>query len=134
MKLTSQVARLTRLTRDLLDVTRINQGQVDLRKKRLDFGQLITETVEELQVTTGIRLMITEHSPLPMIKGDRDRLKRVLVNLLGNASKYAPGSPEIVIRPAVADGMLTVSIQDVKFYIYNLPLQIIYETPDRCRR
>jgi len=112
MKLTSQVARLTRLTKDLLDVTRINQGQVDLRKDRMDLDEMIRETVEELQVTTPMRLVITGHPPLPQIKGDRDRLRQVFVNLLGNAIKYAPGSPEIIIRPDRAGGMVTIAIQD----------------------
>jgi len=112
MKLSGQVARLTRLTNDLLDVTRISQGQVNLKKEPLDLMKIIMEAVEELQVTTDIRLVIAEHPSLPLVSGDRDRLRRVMINLLSNAIKYAPGTHEIVIRPEVDSGKVSISIQD----------------------
>lgn len=112
MKLSGQVSRLTRLTKDLLDVTRISQGQVNFKMERLDIVQLIAETVEELQVTTEIRLTMAEHPPLPLVKGDRDRLRQVLANLLSNAIKYAPDTPEIIIRTTAAAGMVEIAIQD----------------------
>jgi two-component system CheB/CheR fusion protein len=112
MKLSSQVARLTRLTKDLLDVTRISQGQMKLRKELLDIEKLITETVEELQVTTDIRLTVAEHPALPPVTGDGGRLRQVLVNLLGNAIKYAAGTQEIIIRPGAGEGKVSIAVQD----------------------
>lgn len=112
MKLSGQVARLTRLTKDLLDVTRISQGQVMFIKEPLDLVKLIMEAVEELQVTTDIRLTVAEHPLLPLVSGDRERLRQVLVNLLTNAIKYAPDTQEIVIRTGVSGGNVSIAIQD----------------------
>ncbi|HWB92829.1 MAG TPA: ATP-binding protein, partial [Puia sp.] len=96
----------------LLDVTRISQGQAVIKKQRLDLDGLIAETVEELQVTTNIRLVITEHLPLPIIWGDRERLEQVLTNLLANAIKYAPEAREVFIHADSEPGKVTISIQD----------------------
>lgn len=112
MKLSGQVARLTRLAKDLLDVTCISQGQVNLKKEPLDLMKIIMEAVEELQVTTDIRLAIAEHSSLPPVSGDRDRLRQVMINLLSNAIKYAPGTHEIIIRPEAGSGKVSISIED----------------------
>jgi two-component system CheB/CheR fusion protein len=111
-KLNGQVNRLTRLTKDLLDVTRISQGQINLKGEAFDMGKLIVESVEELQVTTEIRLVFIEEGPLRPVKGDKERIGQVLVNLLTNAIKYAPDSKEIIIRAKAVTGKIIVSVQD----------------------
>jgi signal transduction histidine kinase len=127
MKFSGQVARLTRLTKDLLDVTRISQGQENLKKEPIDLMKLITETVEELRITTDIPLTIAEHSPLPPVMGDRERLRQVLINLLSNAVKYAPGTPEIVIRSWVEGGKVSIAIQDFGMGISKDGLRKIFD-------
>jgi len=111
-KLNGQVSRLTRLTKDLLDVTGISQGLVQLRKEWFDIRALLTGTVEELQVTTPIRLVVEEETTLPAVRADRERIGQVLVNLLSNAIKYAEGTREIIVRAGAAAKSVWVSVQD----------------------
>jgi signal transduction histidine kinase len=126
-KLNSQVARLTSLTKELLDVTRISQGQTVIKRDAVDLTPLIAEIVEEMQVTTPIRLKVENHQPLPAIRGDRERIGQVLVNLLANAMKFAPGSDEIIIRPTAGNGRVTIAIQDFGIGISEEGLQHIFD-------
>ena len=125
-KLSGQVTRLTRLTRDLLDVTGIGQGLV-LHKEFFDIHGLIKSTVEEMQVITPIRLVIVAGSPLPPIRGDKERIGQVLVNLLSNAIKYAQGTREIIIRTGAAANQIWVSVQDFGIGMSPESLKIIFD-------
>jgi len=126
-KLNNQVSRLTKLTKDLLDVTGISQGLVQLRKEIFDIHQLILATVEELQVTTTIRLIVEADSQLPRVRGDRERIGQVLTNLLSNAIKYAQGTGEIIIRAGAAAKHLWISVQDFGMGMSTESLKKIFD-------
>jgi PAS domain S-box-containing protein len=85
-----QVRNLTRLTDDLLDVARITQGKISLKKRLIDASEVIRQAVE----TVGTLLDDREHrlevsvEPGLMIQADPTRLEQIVVNLLSNAVKY----------------------------------------------
>lgn len=92
--------RLHNLVEDLLNVSRIEQGRIKVEPKPLDVSQLIQEVVEELKVQAKEKnLNLKYHQPkskLPQINADPDRLKQILINIIGNAIKYTlKGSVEI---------------------------------------
>jgi two-component system CheB/CheR fusion protein len=126
-KLNTQVSRLTHLAKDLLDVTRISQGQIALRLEYFNLNQLITETVEELQVTTKIRLVIAGLSTAQPFRGDRSRIRQVLVNLLTNAMKYSPASEEIIVHAESTAQQVRISIQDFGIGMSTDTLQKIFD-------
>ncbi len=111
-RLNGQVTRLAHLAKDLLDITKITQGQISLKKDYFDINVLIREIVEEMQLTTTIRISISELAPVPAIFGDRDRMGQVLVNLLSNAIKYSAGAGQINLDSFKEKEAIRLTIQD----------------------
>src|SRR5262249_30289737 len=86
-----QIQQLTRLVDDLLDVSRINRGKINLRKERLDLATVVSQAVETaspLIDARGHRFEISLPERPVNLVGDVVRLAQVLSNLLINAAKY----------------------------------------------
>ncbi len=87
------IDRLTRLVNDLLDVAKIESGQLSLQSAAVDLSVLLREVgneTEHLLIERGLRLEYTGLDIPLVIRADRDRLKQVFFNLLHNAVKFAP--------------------------------------------
>jgi GAF domain-containing protein/HAMP domain-containing protein len=104
--------RLTGMVNDLLDVSRIEGGRVELYETPFDLADVLRAEVEEAALRArekDIRLALDGASgPIPML-ADQAKLARVLSNLLGNALKYTPGGGAVrvtarVVRPEVGTG------------------------------
>lgn len=106
-----QVDRLNRLIVKLLDLTRIQEGRIVLQKERFSIGSLVREIVEELAETTHHKILI-QGETRASITADRDRIGRVLTNLLTNAAKYSPDADEILVKITKSRDDLTVSVRD----------------------
>ncbi|HVW62000.1 MAG TPA: CheR family methyltransferase, partial [Puia sp.] len=111
-KLHGQVTRLTNLTRDLLDMTRISQGQLQLKETFFDVKTMAAEIVEEMQLTTPLRLVLAPASSVPKFWGDRERLGQVVQNLVSNAIKYSPIDRQVIISLGMQDKNVCLSVQD----------------------
>jgi signal transduction histidine kinase len=102
-----QFARQERLITDLLDVSRIDAGRLDLHLGACDLAQLVVECVNEQQTLhpqRTIEVTIPPGQPL-YVRADADRLAQVITNMLSNAIKYsAPESPVRVQLGIVQDG------------------------------
>ncbi len=88
-----QVQQLTRLVDDLLDVSRITRGKIDLRTGLLDLSEVVLsalETSRPLIEAARHQLLIASSSGPLRVEGDKTRLAQVLANLLTNAAKYTP--------------------------------------------
>lgn len=110
-----QVDHLSRLVDDLLDVTRINRGLVQLRREHIELNELAHRTVEDhrsLFFDAGIELE-TVPSPRELwVYGDRTRLSQVIGNLLQNAAKFTPAggktSLSVELDASRSEAVLTV--------------------------
>jgi len=92
--------RLTTLTEDLLDVSRLQQGELELRLRDIDLADLCQEIIGRLpQPTRGqVRLDVSEYAHPILL--DPDRIEQIIVNLLDNAAKYSvqDGGIEVSVR------------------------------------
>lgn len=97
------VGQMERLTTDLLDISRIEAGGIQLHFAEVDAAALLVEVGAAFQATADaglIRLEVTVEPGLPRLWADRDRLLQVLSNLLGNAFKFTPQGGRIGLRAA----------------------------------
>ncbi|HYT37390.1 MAG TPA: PAS domain S-box protein [Ktedonobacteraceae bacterium] len=111
-KMDAQLNKLTLLIGDLLNVTKIELGQLAFHEEAFDLNELVTETVEQIQMTTPKHtISIGGNIPQP-VWGDVDRIGQVLTNLLSNAVKYSPQADSIIVRLTSEQDSAVVSIQD----------------------
>jgi signal transduction histidine kinase len=107
--------RLQGLVNDLLDLTRLQTGNLSLRPSLFDAADLVTEIAESMQpVFAGRRqhLNVTLQAGPMNVRADRDRMAQVLVNLVDNASKYSPPRTEIRLDVVAHDGLLRLTVAD----------------------
>lgn len=88
--ISKQVSKLTRLVSELLDLSRIESGKLELYQSSFDLGMLVEETVQDVQLTTSRHAILIHNDFEGKIYADRDRMGQVLMNLLTNAIKYSP--------------------------------------------
>ena len=91
--------RLKRLVDDMLDVSRIEGGQITLRRDLIDLGDVVRDVVTELlPLANGRRQKVeTKIDPIERLDADRDKLHQIVVNLVSNAIRYTPEEGEISI-------------------------------------
>jgi PAS domain S-box-containing protein len=105
------MGKVTVLVDELLNASRMNEGQLHLKKTRFN----LTKAIEEccLHITVGGVYQITQQGIRDMeIVADSERIQRVIVNLVNNAVKYAPQSKEIVIRVESINEYAKISVTD----------------------
>jgi PAS domain S-box-containing protein len=107
-----QLTRLTQLIADLLDVSKIQAGQLDFAEEPIDLDALvcdIADTMQQISPTHTITVHGAAHTP---IVGDGDRLEQVFTNLISNAVKYSPQANQVDIFMTASQDTVTVSIRD----------------------
>jgi signal transduction histidine kinase/ActR/RegA family two-component response regulator len=112
-----QVAQLTRLVDDLLDVSRITQARIELKRRPLELASVIAqavETVEPLLREKQHKLSITSTSGYQpvCVDGDSARLVQCVVNVLTNAAKYTDPGGEIRVQTRSEDSSAVIEISD----------------------
>ena len=110
-----QAKHMKRLLDDLLDVSRVSQGKIQLQKQRLDLNTLLGQAVEvsrPMLIEKRLELS-TVLAPQPMqLEADPTRLLQVFANLLNNAAKYTDPGGHIAIIVTVEDGEAVVTVRD----------------------
>jgi PAS domain S-box-containing protein len=110
-----QVRQLVRLVDDLLDVSRISRGKLDLKKQRVALASIIDGAVEGARpiVEAGAhRLTVVLPGAAVELDADPARLAQVIQNLLNNAAKYTPPDGRIELKAEVVDGEAVISVTD----------------------
>jgi CheY-like chemotaxis protein len=110
-----QVKHLARLIEDLLDVSRISQGKINLRKEPVELHVVVERAVELVAPLVGdkaLELTISLATGPLQIEADPTRLEQILVNLLNNATKYTDRGGRIVVSARREGEELCVSVRD----------------------
>jgi signal transduction histidine kinase len=106
-----EAARMNRLVMDLLELARIESGQIVMRREAVSIELVLRGVLERLALraqSSGVNLQ-TEIAPdMPAIVGDGDRLAQVFSNLIDNALKHTPGGGKIVITAHAISGSSAV--------------------------
>lgn len=110
------IDRLTRMINELLDLSKIEAGRLELHLAPIDIVDLVEDVVENHRATArqkSILLRTVLHAPLPMVRGDTDKLHRVLINLVHNAIKFTPEGGAILVEVGTqGDDFVQVTVID----------------------
>ncbi len=127
-----QVAHLTRLVDDLLDVTRVARGKVQLQREVLDFSDVVRRTVEDHRTSFASNRLDLELS-IPdepvFVNADRTRVTQVIGNLLSNAVKFTPsgGRVTVIVEASALDGEAIARVRDTGPGIAQEMLSRVFE-------
>jgi signal transduction histidine kinase len=125
-----QVNQLVTLVNDLLDVSRITLGKVELRKHRVKLIEIIQSALEASQPFINEAKHEFEYDipPEPIeLDGDPHRLAQVISNLLNNAAKYTPDRGRIRLRAEKQGGDVVISVMDTGIGIPTEMQESIFE-------
>lgn len=134
-KMGVQLGKLTSLIEDLLDVTKIESGQLEFTGTCFDFNELVTEMVSEIELTTEKHKIVKKLERTRIVCGDRDRIGQVLTNFLTNAIKYSPilgnntksKRGKIIVKTIFAEGKVTLCVQDFGIGLSKKDQERIFE-------
>jgi signal transduction histidine kinase len=108
-----ETGRLSILIGDVLDTSRIEAGTFTYAFGDVDLAELVRETASMTELGSDeVTVVANVSEPLPAVRGDRDRLRQLLLNLLSNAAKYTVAGDEIQVHAAAEDGAVAVSVED----------------------
>ena len=110
-----QLAHLTRLVDDLLDVSRITRGKINLNKEVIEIGALVARTVETVQPLIeerGHSLSVQLPNGILAVLGDPTRLSQALGNVLGNAAKYTERGGHITLSATQLESEVEIRVSD----------------------
>ncbi|WP_437926989.1 ATP-binding protein [Sorangium sp. So ce291] len=131
-----QVKTIVRLVDDLLDVSRITRGKIELKRERLDLGSVVDaalESVRPLLLQRRHELSVSVEPGL-FVDGDRVRLEQVIVNLLNNALKYTNPGGRVSVTCAATGGDACLRVTDTGVGIPAELLPRVFEPFMQARR
>ncbi len=126
-KIEHQVNRIIMMINDMLDTTKLQAGKLNSDMSEFDFNGLITDITETLQQTSKTHQIKTELMPLKTLKGDRDRISQVVVNLISNAIKYSPQADTVYLTSKLEDGKVVLSVRDEGIGIPQADIDKVFE-------
>ncbi len=115
--------RMIELTEDLLDVTRLQAGRLELHKDIINLVPLLQRLIARLGMTAGQhQLSLYSEREQCIVNVDQHRIEQVFTNLIGNAIKYSPhgGPVEVLLRQDEQEHSVVISIRD---YGIGIPVQ-----------
>ena len=129
-----ETTRLATLIGDVLDTSRIDAGTFSYSFAAVDVGEIVRETVGAAQLGQDeVRLVGSVRDPLPAIRGDHERLRQVLTNLVDNAVKYSPAGEEVRVAAYARGERVVVDVTDAGPGIAREHQKLIFEKFGRAK-
>jgi signal transduction histidine kinase/ActR/RegA family two-component response regulator len=125
-----QVGQLTRLVEDLLDISRIGEGKLSLRRLPVDLASVVhhaVETSEEHLRNAGVGFTLTLPSDPIYVSADATRLMQVIGNLLNNAAKFTPPDGHVTLELSRDDAHALIRVRDTGVGIEPAKLVTVFD-------
>jgi PAS domain S-box-containing protein len=122
-----QVSKLTKLITDLLDITRIETGILQLSKNEFSINDLVHSIAADMQLTTPMHKIEVKEKVKKMVVADQDRISQVLINYITNAIKYSPDSDRIILEVDASGNEAIVSVTDFGIGIHLPDQEKVFE-------
>jgi histidine kinase len=127
-----QSERLSRLIDQLLDLSRLESGDVPLELEPVKLAPLVEQVLNEVEVARPDRANDVDvrnevPSDLPPVEADRERIHQVLFNLLDNAFRFTPAGGAVTVRAVRENGSCEVSVEDTGPGIPSEHLPLLFE-------
>jgi two-component system phosphate regulon sensor histidine kinase PhoR len=129
-RINAEVDALTQMAQELLDLSRIESGQVELMLAQLAPKKLIASAADRMRMQAeraGVKLSIECEEDLPSIHADQSRLEQVMVNIIHNAVKFTRPGGEITLKAEAVSGGVGFSVRDTGVGIPSDSLSRIFE-------
>jgi signal transduction histidine kinase/ActR/RegA family two-component response regulator len=119
-----QSARLAHIVDDLIDVSRVEQGRVDLRMEVVDFGEPVRHAIAACESFGAAHPSLAVNLPVSpvWVRGDADRLEQIVLNLLQNALKYTPPDGHVWVSLVDGSGEAILRVRDDG---YGIPADLL---------
>lgn len=111
IKIDQFIDKLNFLLTELLDVSKINLGQLNLSKTEINFNIFLPDLLNSIQKITK-HTIILEENVSAIVTADPIRLEQVITNLISNSTKYSPGKDHIVVRSFINQNEIIISFTD----------------------
>jgi PAS domain S-box-containing protein len=112
-RIDKQIVRLTRLITEILDLSRLEESKLQLKKESFLLNDLVLETVQDIQFTNTSHRITVSNNFTGIVDGDRERMQQVIINLINNAIKYSPDKNSIEVTiDKDKENQIVVQIKD----------------------
>ncbi|MEO7049680.1 MAG: ATP-binding protein, partial [Ferruginibacter sp.] len=126
-KMDQQINKLNRLIIDLLDVNKIENGQLRYNTESFNFNVLVVDVVEVLQRTTTTQTIQTHLDDPVIVNADRNRIEQVISNLIANAIKYSPGRDTVIVSTQTTTEEVIFFVQDFGIGVPEVHISHIFD-------
>ena len=127
----NEADRMTRIVQDLLTLSKIDYGKMEMNISRFPFSRPVRSVYEAAKLnaeqTHGHTLTLSCPDDLPEVDGDRERIEQVLMNIVSNAIKYTPDGGKIQITAGVSGKNVFVRVSDNGIGIPEKDLPRLFE-------
>ncbi len=108
-----EAGRLTRLVGGLLMLAQAESGKLTLNLKPVELDMLLTEVFQQMHILAGMKVHVhLNEIDQVQVKGDRDRLKQVLLNLVANAIQYTPAGGDVFLSLSIVKDQARIIVRD----------------------
>jgi two-component system sensor histidine kinase KdpD len=129
-----EASRMARFIGNLLDMTRLESGAVELSRQPTDLTDVIGTALHRTEgLLAGFKISLAIEPNLPLLELDDMLMEQVLVNLLDNAAKYAPPASTITIRVRKMGGVVRLQVMDEGSGIPEDQLSLVFEKFHRVK-
>ena len=126
-KANSSIDRLNNLISELLDISKIQHGKLQMNLSEFNFNDLLKESIDLMQASFSRHAIYLSGIGNVIIRADKERIHQVLINLLSNAIKYSPASIRIDVKVSIQKDEIVVAVIDYGVGIPKTDLQKIFD-------